>query len=88
MDRLCHRSRTRSIWAPTLANLTVDSDGNSLQMALDTDAAPGVVVYTDTVRTEPGNATGRPAVLASAEGGGAILVADTSAHCRRGRDPL
>ncbi len=60
------------------ANLTVDSGGNSLEIAVYTDAAPGVVVYTDTVPDLPGNATGLPVVLVSAEGGGAILAADTS----------
>ena len=45
-------------------NLSVNSGGNALE----------IVVYTDTT---PRNATGRPVVLASAEGAG-ILAADTS----------
>ena len=66
-----------------VANLTVapnDMMGNSnaLEIAVYADAAPGVVVYTDTVPTTPGNATGLPVVLVSAEGGGPILAADTS----------
>ena len=58
-----------------LAALTVDTSGTSLEIAVYTDTAPGAVVYTD---ISPGNVTGLPVVLASAEGGGAILAADTS----------
>ena len=54
---------------------TVNTSGHSLEIAVYTDTAPGTVVYTD---ISPGNTTGLPVVLASAEGGGAILAADTS----------
>ena len=57
------------------SNVAVDAAGHSMEIAVYTDTVPGTVVYTD---ISPGNATGLPVVLASAEGGGAILAADTS----------
>ena len=57
------------------ASVNVNSNGYSLEIAVYTDSTPGTLVYTD---ISPGNATGLPVVLASAEGGGAILAADTS----------
>ena len=55
------------------ASVTVNSTGYSLEIAVYTDTAAGTLVYTD---ISPGNITGLPVVLASAEG--AILAADTS----------
>ena len=59
-----------------LANLTVDSGGNSLEIAVYTDTVSGTEVYTDI--SSGGNATGQPVIRASAEGA-PYLFADTSA---------
>ena len=48
--------------------------GDSLEIVVYTDSAPDITVYTD---ISPGNSTGRPVVLVSAEGAG-ILAADPS----------
>ena len=58
-----------------LANLAADSAGHSLEIAVYTDTAPGIVVYTDI--SPGGNATGKPVIRASAEGAPHLLAETT-----------
>ena len=57
------------------ADMTVDSGGNSLEIAVYTDTVSGTEVYTDI--SSGGNATGQPVIRASAEGA-PYLFAETS----------